>query len=158
MSDSDAKRERIKAKVEASQARLRRDAAAAEDERRLPNLADAYPPDTYRSLLSEYPVLTVALGLGLGVLAGSVLPKRKNSKVAKRAMALASTAAELALVLREQAREKVAEETALAVDHPLAEDAPVPPRSNALAQFAGSAAHRLVDEWHSLVQRVQTRG
>ena len=68
MSDADTKRDRIKAKVAASQERLTRDSEFLPAVPQRKNLPDAYPPEDYRSLAAEYPLLTVAAGLGLGML------------------------------------------------------------------------------------------
>lgn len=103
MTDTDAKRARIKDKISASQERLRRDGAAAPARANFP---DAYPPEDYRSLAGEYPWLTIAAGLGLGVLAGALLPKGAGGKVGKRALALAVTAGELGLAFSKEARSR----------------------------------------------------
>ncbi|WP_296679891.1 hypothetical protein [Novosphingobium sp.] len=110
MDQTETKRERIKAKVAASQARLKRDSQDGSIQpHRLPNLPDAYPPENYRSLAAEYPVLAVGIGLGLGLLAGALVPKRKGSRFGRTAIALASTAAEVALTLSQHARTAVTE-------------------------------------------------
>ncbi|PKB25254.1 hypothetical protein B0I00_0447 [Novosphingobium kunmingense] len=109
MTEIDARRERIRQKVAASQERLKRDGDTAPAAQRMPNLPDAYPPENYRTLASEYPLLTVGLGLGLGLLAGALLPKRKPGLLGKRAIALATAATELALALGKQARDEVIE-------------------------------------------------
>lgn len=107
MTGSDDRRERIKAKVAASQARLNRDGDLAPAPHRLPNLPDAYPPDNYRTLAGEYPLLTVGLGLGMGLLAGALLPKRKSSGLlSKRTVALLSAAAEIAITASKQAGDR----------------------------------------------------
>ncbi|MDE2436870.1 MAG: hypothetical protein KGM49_11480 [Sphingomonadales bacterium] len=97
MSEADAKRERIKAKVAASQERLTRDSAALPVASRRANLPDAYPPEDYRSLAAEYPLLTVAAGIGAGLLIGALVPKRFGGKLGKRALAIATVAGELGL-------------------------------------------------------------
>lgn len=107
MTGSDDRRERIKAKVAASQARLTRDGDREPVPQRLPNLPDAYPPDSYRTLAGEYPLLTMGLGLGLGLLAGALLPKRKSAGfISKRTVALLSAAAEIAITASKQAGDK----------------------------------------------------
>jgi hypothetical protein len=101
--DSDAKRSRIKDKIAASQARLLRDAPVSPPVRR--NLPDAHPPQDYRSLAAEYPVLTVATGLALGLLVGALMPKRAGSKLGQRALGAATMVAELGLAFSKQARD-----------------------------------------------------
>ena len=48
-------------------------------------LPDRYPPEDYRSLAGEYPWLTVAAGLGAGLLVGAMLPRGLGGKFGKRA-------------------------------------------------------------------------
>lgn len=103
MSDTDTKRERIKAKVAASQERLKRETEGTALVPRRANLPDAYPPEDYRSLAAEYPVLTLAAGLGLGLLVGALVPKRLGGRIGKRALTLATIAGELGLALSKQA-------------------------------------------------------
>ncbi len=103
MTDTEAKRSRIKEKIAASQARLRGEGYAPPAPRR--NFPDAHPPEDYRTLAGEYPWLTVAAGLGVGLLAGALLPKSAGSKLGKRALSLATVAGELALVMSKRAGE-----------------------------------------------------
>lgn len=103
MSDTDTKRGRIKAKVAASQERLKRETEGTALVPRRVNLPDAYPPEDYRGLAAEYPLLTVATGLGLGLLVGALLPKRFGGRIGKRALTLATMAGELGLALSRQA-------------------------------------------------------
>jgi hypothetical protein len=81
-----------------------RDAAAA----RSP-LPDAYPPDSYRSLAAEYPWLTVFAGVGLGMLAGALVPRTAGARLGKRAIKLATQAGELGLTLSARARDRAGE-------------------------------------------------
>ncbi|MCZ8172560.1 MAG: hypothetical protein O9272_12570 [Brevundimonas sp.] len=95
--------ERIATRIAASQARLNRDIPA------LPAPIpprDAYPPEDYRTLAAEYPWLAMAAGLGVGLLAGSLIPKRAGGKFGKRAVALAMMAGEIGLALSKEAGEK----------------------------------------------------
>jgi hypothetical protein len=96
----EAKRSRIQDKIAASQARLRGDQPVPPPRRNLP---DGYPPENYRSLAAEYPVLTVVGGLALGALAASLLPKSTGSKVGRRLLSTAALAAELGLALSKHA-------------------------------------------------------
>lgn len=109
MSDTQAKRERIKAKVAASQQRLTRSSDALPPVPKRVNLPDAYPPEDYRSLAAEYPGLTVAAGLGFGLLIGAIVPKGLGGKLGKRVIAAATVASELSLALGKQARDAAAE-------------------------------------------------
>ena len=105
MSSLEPRQERIAAKIAASQERL--------DARITPRPAlptkDAYPPEDYRSLIAEYPWLAVAFGVGAGLLAGALAPKKSGSKIGKRALGLAMAAGELGLALSKQARERAGE-------------------------------------------------
>ena len=106
MSDTDDRRDRIKQRIAASQARLDRESTDLPALPRRDPLPDRYPPEDYRSLAAEYPVLTVAAGLGLGLLIGALVPKGIGGKLGKRAFAVATAAAELGLVLSKQTRER----------------------------------------------------
>ena len=105
MSSLDPRQERIAAKIAASQERL--------DGRITPRPAlptkDAHPPEDYHTLIAEYPWLAVGLGLGAGLLAGALAPKRTGGKLGKRALGLAVAAGELGLALSKQARDRAGE-------------------------------------------------
>ncbi len=103
MSEAETRRERIRGKVAASAARLKRESQElpAVPERKV--LPDAYPPESYRSLAGEYPWLTMAAGLGAGLLVGALVPKAAGGKLGKRAFAVASLAAEFGLALSRRA-------------------------------------------------------
>jgi ElaB/YqjD/DUF883 family membrane-anchored ribosome-binding protein len=109
VSDADARRAKINERIAASQERMRRSSASLPAVPKRESLPDAYPPEDYSSLLKEYPWLTMAAGAGLGLLAGALLPKRAGSKLGKRALGVASVAAELGLALSRQAGSKASE-------------------------------------------------
>lgn len=94
--------DRIGARIAASQERL---------ELNRPPLPakDAYPPEDYRSLISEYPWLALAAGAGLGLLAGALTPKRKGGQLGKRLVGLAMVAGEIGLAASRQAGERAGE-------------------------------------------------
>jgi hypothetical protein len=102
MSNLEPREERIAQKIAASQQRLERNGRTHPA---LPS-KDAYPPEDYRSLIAEYPWLAVAAGVGLGLLAGALTPKRTGSRLGKRAVGLAIAASELGLALSKQAGER----------------------------------------------------
>lgn len=129
MSDADARRARIRQRIEASQERMRRESVNLSAVPRREPLPDAWPPEDYRSLAAEYPWLSIAAGLGLGLLAGAVLPKRFGAKIGKRAMGAATIAAELSQALSRQDGETADETTA-----------PLPRRATRLAGSARSGA------------------
>ncbi len=106
MSSIEPRQERIAAKIAASQERLDRHSP------KHPALPakDAYPPEDYRSLIAEYPWLAVAAGMGMGLLAGALAPKKAGSgKFGRRALGLAMAAGELGLALSKQAGERAGE-------------------------------------------------
>lgn len=105
MSSLEPRQERIAAKIAASQDRLDRDSTARPA---LP-AKDAYPPEDYRSLVAEYLWLAVAAGLGVGLLAGALAPKKTSSRFGKRALSLALAAGEIGLALSKQAGERAGE-------------------------------------------------
>lgn len=109
MSEADDKRQRIQAKVAASQERLQRDNAALPAAPARTRFPDAYPPEDYTTLAKEYPWLAMAAGLGAGLLVGALLPKGFGGKLGKRALGAAAVAGELGLALSKQAGEKAAE-------------------------------------------------
>jgi len=109
VSKTDPRRERVSSRIAASQERLKRESAAPPAHPRRDPLPDRDPPEDYRSLAREYPWLTVAAGLGVGMLVAALLPRRFASKAAKRAMGLATVAAELGLAYGKHAREAAGE-------------------------------------------------
>lgn len=100
------KSDELRAKIDASAADLRGDKAVLAT--RLP---DADPPEQFSSLIGEYPGLAIAAGLGLGLLAGAILPRNTGRKLARGVFFLASTGGELGLVLGKQALTKVDDAT-----------------------------------------------
>ena len=109
MSKTDPRRDRVAKRIAASQDRLKRDSDALPARPRRDPLPDRYPPDDYRGLAREYPWLTVAAGLGFGVLIAALLPRRFASKAARRAMGVATVAAELGLAYSRQTRDAAGE-------------------------------------------------
>ncbi|MFM5918509.1 MAG: hypothetical protein ACKOOL_13390 [Novosphingobium sp.] len=105
MSKTDPRRERVANRIAASQDRLKRSAETLPAKPRRDPLPDLHPPEDYRSLAREYPWLTVVAGVGIGVLVAAVLPRKFASKSAKRAMGLATVAAELGMAYSRQARD-----------------------------------------------------
>jgi len=136
VSNAQDRTKRIRDKIEASQARLEREGADLPALPRKEPLPDAYPPEDYRSLALEYPWLTVAAGLGVGLLAGALLPKKAGSKMAGRALALASVAGELAIAYGSQAREAASESAREGLAKVSEKTAPARARA---ARAAGSA-------------------
>lgn len=109
MSAADQRSNRIKERIAASQARLDRESHELPTIPRRQPLPDAYPPEDYRSLAAEYPWLAMAAGMGIGMLAGALLPKGAGSKVGRRVIGAASVAAELGLAFSKQARDRAQE-------------------------------------------------
>jgi ElaB/YqjD/DUF883 family membrane-anchored ribosome-binding protein len=108
VTDTDTRRTRIKKRVEASQARLRRDSHDAPAKPRK-SAQNASPPDDLRDLVREYPWAALAAGAVAGVALGALLPKGAARKLVGRGSALAGIAAELAIAYGRQARTAAAE-------------------------------------------------
>ncbi len=72
---------------------------------------DADPPEEFSNLVGEYPGLAIAAGLGLGLLAGALLPRSAGRKIARGVFFLATTGGELGLVLGKQALRKADDAT-----------------------------------------------
>lgn len=106
MSEAQARSERIRGKIAASQDRLQRESAAAAPIPARASLPDAYPPESYRSLAAEYPWLVVAAGAGLGLLAGALVPKQFGGKLGGRLLTAATLAAEFGMAMSKQAGSK----------------------------------------------------
>ena len=104
MKEAETKRARIKSKIAASQARLKRDTPATSARK---PLADDYPPEQVLTLAGQYPLLTVAAGVLAGVALAALLPRAFGGKVARRAVTLASVAGELGLAASQRARHAV---------------------------------------------------
>ena len=105
MSKSDPRRDRVASRIAASQQRLKRESDGVPLPPRRDPLPDRDPPENYRGLAREYPWLTVAAGLGVGMLVAALLPRKFASKTAKRALGVATVAAELGLAYSRQARD-----------------------------------------------------
>jgi ElaB/YqjD/DUF883 family membrane-anchored ribosome-binding protein len=109
VSKTDPRRERVASRIAASQQRLKRESDDVPVPVRLEPLPDRDPPENYRGLVREYPWLTVAAGLGVGMLVAALLPRKFASKSAKRALGVATVAAELGLAYGRQARDAASE-------------------------------------------------
>lgn len=109
MSQDEARRDRIRQRIEKSQERLTRESEHEPLFPRRDPLPDRYPPEDYRTLAGEYPWLTVAAGVGLGLLVGALVPKKAGRNLGRRALGAATAAAELGLLLSKQAGNKAAD-------------------------------------------------
>lgn len=67
------------------------------------------PPESLVELVGQYPGVAIAAGLGLGLLAGALLPRSAARKLTARAGVLAAVAGEAGLTLGKQAIEKAGE-------------------------------------------------
>jgi hypothetical protein len=150
------RRDRIKQRIGASQARLDRESTDLPALPRREPLPDRYPPEDYRSLAAEYPLLTVAAGLGLGVLVAAVLPKGVGRKFSKRAVTVAAAAAELGLVLSKQARERAEEAGHEGLNQLADRAAPLRQRAVRAGSTARSQGARLASEAIKLASRLRS--
>ena len=155
MSEAEQRRNRISERIAASQARLDRNDHGLPTVPHLGQLPDASPPETYRGLAGEHPWLAVAAGLGLGVLAGSLLPKGLGGKAGRRMLGAAAAVAELGFALSKQARDKA--EGGARDGLALLDDSTAPLRQRATrsARSARSTGVRLAGEAIKLAARLR---
>ena len=132
MTDAKTRSDRIRDKIDASGETLRAPG--------LPNLLDAYPPESYRSLAGEYPWLAIAAGAGAGLLLGAMLPRSFGGKLGRRALAVATVAGELGLALSRQARDAASEAASEGLDYADEKTAPIRARASRMAGSAGDQA------------------
>lgn len=102
MTKANSKSRRIKARIAESEAELE----AGKPSLPAARLPDAAPPEKFSGLVAEYPGLALAAGIGLGLLAGAVMPRGAGRKLARGAFFLASTGGELGMILGKQALRK----------------------------------------------------
>ena len=95
MIEAETRHDRIATRIAASQERMSRDSEILPAMPYYEMPPDAWPPEDYRSLAAEYPWLTLAAGLGLGALAGALLPKGFGGRVGRRALGMAGLVGEL---------------------------------------------------------------
>lgn len=97
MTKATSKSDRIRDKIAESEAQL-------QDDKALPGAhrPDAAPPEKLVNLITEYPGLAIAAGLGIGVLAGAFLPRSAGRKLIRGGLFVASTASELGLAFGKQ--------------------------------------------------------
>lgn len=76
-----------------------------------PRLPEGEPPEGVAGLIGDYPGLAIAAGLGIGLLAGALLPRSAGRKLARGAVFLASAGGELGLALGKQALQAADEAT-----------------------------------------------
>lgn len=120
-------------------------------------LPEGEPPEGVTGLIADYPGLAVAAGLGVGLLAGALLPRSTGRKLARGAVFLASAGGEIGLALGKQAlhaadeatresREKLSE-TASEMAHDVAEKASgLGHKAAEASRSAGANAQRLAGD------------
>lgn len=155
MSKSDQRSERIATRISASQERLKRDGKALPVAARRDPLPDANPPENYRGLAREYPLLTVAAGVGVGILVAALLPRKFAGKAARRAMSAAAVAAELGLAYSKQAREAAGEAAHDGFEKLTETTAPLRHRATNAGKSARSQGLRLAGEAMKLATRLR---
>ena len=133
MTDAKTRSDRIRDKIDSSDAQLKADGHASSAQ-----LPDAYPPESYRSLAGEYPWLAVAAGAGAGLLIGALLPRRFGGKLGRRALAAATVAAELGLAYSRQARASASDAASDGLDFASEKTAPLRANARRMAGSAGS--------------------
>ena len=73
------------------------------------DLIDKAPPEGLRALALDYPIALVAGGIVAGVLIGALLPRARQSRLSKGAVALAGVASEAGLNYARKALDNMAE-------------------------------------------------
>jgi hypothetical protein len=106
MTKAPSKSDQIQAKIAKSEAQLQ-----GGDSLPVPRRPDDAPPEKFSNLISDYPGLAIAAGLGLGLLAGAILPRSAGRKLVRGGVFVASTASELGLAFGKQAMRKADEVT-----------------------------------------------
>lgn len=104
MTKTNSTSDRIRAQIDKSSAELKSTAPA----KRVP---EAVPPEGVSGLVADYPGLAIAAGLGIGLLAGALLPRSAGRKLARGAIFLASAGGELGLAFGKQALQAADEAT-----------------------------------------------
>lgn len=139
MTKATKKSDSIRARIDESEAQLRGDKAVPAT--RLP---EGDPPEQFSGLIGEYPGLAIAAGLGLGLLAGALLPRQAGRKLARGAVFLATTSGELGRVLGKQALSKVDDATR--------------DRRERLGDTASEVAHKAADVSRDLGKKAADAG
>lgn len=106
MTKASSNSDRIRAKIEESEAQLQGDKILPAT-----TLPDAAPPEKFSNLIAEYPGLAIAAGLGIGLIAGALLPRSAGRKLIRGGLFVASTAGELGLAVGKQALHKADDAT-----------------------------------------------
>lgn len=106
MTKATSKSDRIEAKIAKSEAQLQGGGALP-----TPRRPEDSPPEKFSNLISDYPGLAIAAGLGLGLLAGAILPRSAGRKLVRGGVFIASTASELGMAFGKQAMRKADEAT-----------------------------------------------
>lgn len=155
MSEAEQRRNRVSQRIAASQARLDRNDHGVPTVPHLGQLPDAAPPENYRGLAAEYPWLTLAAGLGLGVLVGTLLPKGFGGKAGRRVLGAAAAAAELGFALSKQAGDKASDGARDGLAMLDDSTAPLRQRATRGARSARSQGIRLAQEAIKLAARLR---
>lgn len=155
MSEAEQRSERIRQRIAASQGRLARESESLPAVPQRERLPDGYPPEDFRSLAAEYPLLTVAAGVGLGLLVGALVPKGVGGKAGRRAMAIAAAAAELGMALSKQAADKAGDAGREGLTRLDESTAPLRQRATRAGSSARSQGVRLAGEAIKLAARLR---
>lgn len=155
MSEAEHRSERIRERIAKSQGRLARESEELPAVPRREPLPDAYPPEDFRTLAKEHPLLTLGAGLGLGLLAGALLPKGAGGKAGRRAMGIAVAAAELGLAISKQAADKAGDASREGLARLDQNTAPLRQRAARAGSSARSQGVRLAGEAIRLAARLR---
>lgn len=109
MSEAEQRRERVRQRIAASQGRLERESGDLPAVPRREPLTAAQQPSEFATAVKNNPMLSLAAGVGIGLLIGALVPKNAGGKTGRRVLALAGAAAELGLALGKQAADKASD-------------------------------------------------
>lgn len=155
MSEAAERSERIRQRIAKSQGRLERDSEELPAVPKRERLPDAYPPEDYRSLAAEYPLLAMAAGAGFGLLLGALLPKGAGGKAGRRIVAIAAAAGELGLALSKHAAEKAGDAGREGLSRLDESTAPLRQRASRAGSSARGQGVRLAGEAIKLAARLR---
>lgn len=121
------------------------------------HLPEGEPPEGVAGLIADYPGLAIAAGVGMGLLAGALLPRSAGRKLARGAVFLASAGGEIGLALGKQAlqaadeatresREKISEVASDVVHNAADRASDLGHKAAEVSRSAGANAQRLAGE------------
>jgi hypothetical protein len=139
VSENSDKHDELLAEVEKAEARQQQAAGHGP-------LPDRSPPEKVGDLIREHPGIAIAAGIGLGLLAATLLPKGPGRKLLRRGGLVASAATEMALLLGQQAMAKASEATEESRERISEQVSEAAKRTSAASRAAGKNVQRIASE------------